>query len=142
MKNLLVSQIMGKEEIQKVVAMEGVSKSAKIRNLFDGGLEVSEIATLLNIRYNFAFNVLQNYIIMNEIPTSKTDKSNSKRAEIVKLLGEGLSLADVSRATKTNYNYIWKINKELKGESNTTEKTTSTTPSAVPLDTKTKRMVL
>ena len=118
MKNLLVKEVMGEKEVKKVVAMEGVSKSAKIRNLFDGGLDVGEIATLLNIRYNFAFNVLQNYIIINEIPTSKTDKSNSKRAEIVKLLNEGKSLADVSRITKTNYNYIWKINKELKGEQN------------------------
>jgi len=128
MKKALVEKVLNKKQIEVVVADEKLSKSAKVRALFDGGLEVKDISEALNIRYNFAFNVLQNHIIMNDIEVEKTER-NSKRDSIAQLLKDGKSLADVSRATKTNYNYIWKISKELKdsGELTTTNTTTNTT---------------
>ena len=113
MKNAMVEKVMTKKEASAVINNQEMSKSAKVRQLFDGGLEIKEISTLLGIRYNFAYNVLQNHIIMNDIVVEKSER-NSKKDEIVALLKEGKSLADVSRATKTSYNYIWKINKELK----------------------------
>lgn len=109
----MVEKVMTKVQVEKVLGNADLSKSAKVRQLFDGGLEIKEISTLLGIRYNFAYNVLQNHIIMNDIVVEKSER-NSKKDEIVVLLKEGKSLADVSRATRTNYNYIWKINKELK----------------------------
>jgi hypothetical protein len=102
-------------EVDTIVKAQDMSKSAKVRALFDGGLDVGEIAELLQIRYNFAYNVLQNHVIMNDIQVEKVER-NSKRDEIVKLLLEKKTLAEVSRLTKTNYNYIWKISKELKQE--------------------------
>lgn len=115
MKRVLVEKVMTEKESKRVIVAEGVSKSEKIRQLFDGGWEIKDIAIALNIRYNFAFNVLQNHIMMNDIEVEKNVR-NSKRDEIVKLLKDGMSLADVSRHTKTNYNHIWKISKELKSE--------------------------
>ncbi len=121
MKNAMVEKVMTKKESNAVIDNQEMSKSAKVRALFDGGWEIKDIATALNIRYNFAFNVLQNHIIMNDIVVEKSER-NSKKDEIVGLLKSGMSLADVSRATKTNYNYIWKISKELKAESTVEEK--------------------
>lgn len=126
MKKSIGTRITGTEV--KAILCREISKSAKVRELFDGGLEIKEIAIALDIRYNFAFNVLQNYININDIAVEKSVRS-SKRDEIIVLLQSGMSLADISKQTKTNYNYIWKINKELKGEVTEvpTENTTTTT---------------
>lgn len=115
MKKLTVEKKLDKKAAEAIVKDDKLSKSAKIRQLFEGGLETKEIADMIGVRYNFVYNVLQNYTIMNDIEVTTTQR-DSKRDDIVKLLNEGKSLADVSRATKTNYNYIWKISKELKTE--------------------------
>jgi len=115
MKALLVGTKMEKKELEKLLVDDKMSKSEKIRKLFDSGLETKEIAGLVGVRYNFVYNVLQNHVIMNDIQV-ETVKRDSKKDDIVKLLSENKSLADISRATKTNYNYIWKISKELKME--------------------------
>lgn len=113
MKLQTVEKKMTKDQVTKLVASVEVSKSQKIRDLFTAGFETKAIAELIGVRYNFVYNVLQNHVIMNDIVV-ETVKRDSKRDDIVKLLETGISLADVSRATKTNYNYIWKISKELK----------------------------
>jgi len=107
--------------MEVIIKDEKMSKSEKVRQLFNGGLEVKEIATLLNIRYNFAYNVLQNYVIVNDIQVTKVERE-TKRDDIVKLLQEGKSLVEVCKATKSNYNYVWKINKELKAEQSSEKK--------------------
>ena len=115
MKAANVEKKLDSKGIKAILGDEKMSKSQKIRELFDGGLDVKEISEVMNVRYNFAYNVLSNYININGIDVEKTERA-SKRDEIVVLLNEGKSLAEVSRITKTNYNYIWKINKELKDE--------------------------
>lgn len=115
MKATKVVKKLSKEEIKALVENTQVSKSAKVRQLFDSGMDIKSISQLLQIRYNFAYNVLQNHVIQNGIAVEKSVRV-SKRDDIVKLLKTGMSLADVSRKTKTNYNYIWKINKERKIE--------------------------
>lgn len=104
-----------KEDLQAIIADPQMSKSQKVRILFEGGYDVKEIAGFLGIRYNFAYNVLQNYIIMNDVAVNQEERS-TKREEITGLLSQGLTLAEVSKLTKTNYNYIWKINQELKAD--------------------------
>lgn len=115
MKATKVVKKLSKEEIKALVENTQVSKSAKVRQLFDSGMDIKSISQLLQIRYNFAYNVLQNHVIQNGIAVEKSVRV-SKRDDIVKLLKTGMSLADVSRKTRTNYNYIWKINKERKIE--------------------------
>lgn len=109
-----------KKQVELILKDEKLSKSAKVRALFDGGLEVKEIATLLDIRYNFAYNVLQNHVIMNDIKVEKTERA-SKKDDIIKLLQEGKKIVDVCKATKTNYNYVWKISSELKAAAKAAE---------------------
>ena len=112
MKKLLVEKVATIKEIKSVVADTAMNKSTKIKVLFEGGMDVKEIAAALGIRYNFAYNVLQNHIIMNDIEVDKASRGPSKKDEIVKLLMEGKSIIEVCKETKTLYNYVWKIKNE------------------------------
>jgi transposase-like protein len=100
----------GQATVEKIVKME-VSKSQKIKDLFDAGLETKDIAELLQIRYNFAYNVISNYARMNDINVDVTPKTHRKD-EIVTLAKTGKSLVEISKELKVNYNYVWKIVKE------------------------------
>lgn len=45
-----------------MVTGEKVNKSERIRRLFDGGMSVTEIATFMGIRYQFAYNVISYHV--------------------------------------------------------------------------------
>lgn len=96
--------------INKILASE-TSKSAKIKALFDGGLEVKAIAQLLEIRYNFAYNVISNYCNIEDIDVEAT-KTTSKKDQVIALFQQGLSNKEIAKELKTNYNYVCKILKE------------------------------
>ena len=111
MKKLNVEKVMGAKAVDKVVRDEALSKSAKVKALFDGGLEVKEIATALGIRYNFAYNVISNYIIVNEIEV-ETQRKASKKDAVWAMLDEGKTAKEIAVELKTNYNYVYKLRKE------------------------------
>lgn len=89
------------------------SKSKKMVALYNGGLEIKEIATLMSVRYNFVYNVVSNMCRMNdvELRTNK-DSGNSKKALIITMFNEGKSNTEIAKELKTNYNYVYKITKE------------------------------
>ena len=105
---------MNKQQINKILAQD-LSKSKKIIALYDGGLEIKDVATTLGIKYNFAYNVISNYCRMNdvELRTNK-NKGDSKKSQIIALLGQGKTKTEVATEMKCNYNYVFKIEKELK----------------------------
>lgn len=111
MKKLNVEKVLGTKAIEKVVADETLSKSAKVKALFDGGMEVKAIAAALDIRYNFAYNVISNYIIVNEIEV-ETGRKASKKDAVWALLDEGKSAKEIAVELKTNYNYVYKLKKD------------------------------
>lgn len=111
MKKLNVEKVLGTKAIEKVVADEALSKSAKVKALFDGGMEVKAIAAALDIRYNFAYNVISNYIIVNEIEV-ETGRKASKKDAVWALLDEGKSAKEIAVELKTNYNYVYKLKKD------------------------------
>lgn len=111
MKKLNVEKVMSAKAVEKIVKDEALSKSAKVKALFDGGLEVKEIATALGIRYNFAYNVISNYIIVNEIEV-ETQRKASKKDAVWALLDEGKTAKEIAVELKTNYNYVYKLRKE------------------------------
>lgn len=102
---------MGKKAVETLVGSDKVSKSEKIRQLFASGYTINEIKDLVGVRYNFVYNVVQNYVITQGIEVEKTAKA-SKKDDVVKLLQEGKTLIEVATETKSNYNYVWKIAKE------------------------------
>lgn len=103
---------MTKKEINTILGSE-VSKSKKMIELYNGGLEIKEIATLMEVRYNFVYNVISNMCRMNdvELRTNK-ENGNSKKALIIAMFNEGKSNTEIAKELKTNYNYVYKITKE------------------------------
>lgn len=106
-----VEKKVSKKEIE-LVLNEEISKSKKIIKLFELGIDVKEISILMNIRYNFSYNVISNYVRMNDINVIKEEKDNKKQ-EIIKLYREGKSNIEICNELKCNYNYVWKICNEL-----------------------------
>ena len=103
-----------KETINKILNDTTLSKSKKFIKLYNDGMEIKEIASLCNVRYNFVYNVISNHCRMNEIEL-RTNKGNenSKKVMIEKLFKEGKTNVEISKELKTNYNYVYKITKQL-----------------------------
>lgn len=99
--------------IKTILASE-VSKSKKMVAMYNEGMEIKEIANLMEVRYNFVYNVISNHCRMNdvELRTNK-DNGNSKKALIIAMFQEGKSNTEIAKELKTNYNYVYKITKEL-----------------------------
>lgn len=100
-------------QIKKVVENEGLSKSAKMKELFEMGLPIKDIAQHLGVRYNFVYNVISNYVNMNGIEVETTKKANKKDA-IIKLHKAGKTNKEISIELKTNYNYVYNTVKAYK----------------------------
>ena len=100
-------------EINKIIN-NAASKSKAMIELYNSGLEIKQIAQAMDVRYNFVYNVISNYCRMNdvELRTNK-ENGNSKKAQIAKLFAQGKSNTEIARDLKTNYNYVYKITKEL-----------------------------
>lgn len=111
MKRTEVMEKLTKKQVAELVAAEGISKSSKIKTLFDHGFEVKEIASTLNIRYNFAYNVLQNYINTQSIEVEASHKE-TKKDVVWALFDQGKKIGEVAKELKMNYNYVWKLRKE------------------------------
>ena len=93
------------------------SKSKAMIELYNEGLEIKEIATAMGVRYNFVYNVVSNYCRMNEVELrTNKDKGNSKKVLIEQLFKEGKTNTEIAAELKTNYNYVYKITKQLTQE--------------------------
>ena len=104
---------MTKNAMNKII--EGAtSKSKAMIELYNEGCEIKEIAEAMQVRYNFVYNVVSNYCRMNEVELrTNKENGNSKKAMIAKLFEEGKSNTEIAKELKTNYNYVYKITKEL-----------------------------
>ena len=104
---------MKQNEIQNIIK-NAASKSKAMIELYNEGLEIKQIAQAMDVRYNFVYNVISNHCRMNEIElrTNKTNE-NSKKVMIEKLFKEGKTNVEISKELKTNYNYVYKITKQL-----------------------------
>ena len=105
---------MKQNEINKLLNDTTLSKSKKFITLYNEGLEIKEIASLFNVKYNFVYNVVSNYCRMNDIEL-RTNQVNgsSKEVMIEELFKQGKSNTEISKELKTNYNYVYKITKQL-----------------------------
>ena len=104
---------MTKNEINKIIN-NAASKSKAMIELYNSGLEIKQIAQAMDVRYNFVYNVISNYCRMNEVELrTNKENGNSKKAKIAELFAQGKSNTEIAKALKTNYNYVYKITKEL-----------------------------
>lgn len=102
---------MTKQEIKKVLEGEG-TKSAKMKALYNGGVEIGEIAKLLEVRYNFVYNVISNDAMKKGEQVRVTRKNGSVKAEIIKKIDEGKSNKEISQELGVLYNYVFKVRKD------------------------------
>lgn len=100
-------------KVKEIVGNESTSKSAKMRELFNLGLDVKEIATIMNVRYNFVYNVVSNLVIVEGLSVV-SNKKESKKDKIIELFQQGKTNKEIAIELKTNYNYVYKIVKEYK----------------------------
>ena len=96
-------------QIKKVITNEELSKSKRMIELFNLGLEIKEISTLMNVRYNFVYNVVSNYVNVNEIQVTKKEKVDNKKEKIIELYLQNKTNKEISIELKTNYNYVRKV---------------------------------
>lgn len=104
---------MTNKEITTIIN-KATSKSKAMVELYNQGLEIKEISNIMDVRYNFVYNVVSNYCRMNEVElrTNKTT-STSKKVMIEQLFKEGKTNVEIAKELKTNYNYVYKITKQL-----------------------------
>lgn len=115
MKKLNVIEKATTTKIEKITNNTNISKSQKMKDLFELGLEIKEIATIMNVRYNFVYNVISNHARINDIETTSVER-NSRKNEIIELFLSGKTNVDISKELKVNYNYVFKVIKEYKSE--------------------------
>lgn len=112
MRKYLSNEVkVSKKKVGEVVNNENLSKSGKMRELFNMGFSVKEISNLLGVRYNFVYNVISNYVNVNEIKVVN-EKKVTKKELIIKLYEEGKTRKEISIELKTNYNYVFNVIKE------------------------------
>jgi len=111
MRVLNTAVVMNGEQLKVMLADDKMSKSAKVKSLFEQGYEVKVIADMVGIRYNFAYNVIRNHIVVNDVPV-EMEKKETKKDVVYKLFDEGKTLAEVAKELKMNYNYVWKLHRE------------------------------
>lgn len=115
MKKANVEVKVSETKVTKIVNDESKSKSQKMKDLFELGLEIREIATLMNVRYNFVYNVVSNHARINDIETTSVERS-SRKNEILDMFKQGKTNVEISKELKVNYNYVFKVIKEAKQE--------------------------
>lgn len=99
------------KKVAEIMEAEGMSKSGKMKELFNLGLEVKEIAVMLGVRYNFVYNVVSNMVIVDGVQV-ESSKTESKKDKVWELLDQGKTVKEIAVELKTNYNYIYKLKKE------------------------------
>lgn len=90
-----------------------ISKSAKMKQLFELGLSIKEIAGHMECRYQFAYNVISNWVNTAGIEVTVEERT-SKKDVIVALYNQGRTNKEISVELKVNYNYVFKVLKDYK----------------------------
>lgn len=109
-----VSKTELKKGVEAIKASKS-SKSDKMKQLFSLGLDIKQIAEIMNVRYNFVYNVISNYVRVNDIKVEQAKKV-SRKDDIVKLYKAGKTRVEISKELKCNYNYVFKVTKDYEAE--------------------------
>lgn len=102
---------MEEKKIKEILGSD-LSKSKKMLELYNGGLEIKEISKLMGVRYNFVYNVVSGFCMKNGVEVRVGRKNGSVKEEIIRLLKEGKEIKEISKELGKDYNYIWKVRKE------------------------------
>lgn len=98
-----------KQKINEIKKLD-ISKSQKMVQLYNLGLEVKQIAEIIGTRYNFVYNVVSNYCRMNDLEMRKATREN-KKAKIIELVQAGKTNVEISKELKVSYHYVFNTRK-------------------------------
>lgn len=85
-----------------------VTKSEQMRQLYDQGLSIGEIAKKLGVRYQFVYGVISRTGEIRRRP--KESKSDLFR----QLYDQGLSVGEIAKRTNSNYTFVYSVIKKYK----------------------------
>lgn len=97
------------------------TKSDRMRDLYDRGLTIKEIAARLEANYSFTYAVIKRYREEGAPTRFKESKSEQMR----RMYDEGMQVKDIAKEMNANYAFVYgviKRYKELK-EANSNEQT-------------------
>lgn len=106
------------QETKKVVnsvveeAVQQVSKSQVMREMYDGGMNVSQIAKELNVRYQFVYQVIHKHT-NGEVRSSRANKE-TKSQLFRDLFDDGLTVGQIAKQTNSNYTFVFQVIKRYK----------------------------
>ena len=98
-------------KVKKILEGEG-TKSKKMLDLYNEGLQVGEIAKLMGVRYNFVYNVVSNDCRKNGNEVRVTKKAGTVKTAIVERIDAGKTNTEIAKELQINYNYVFKVRKE------------------------------
>lgn len=104
-----------------------ISKSQAMKELYSMGFYINDIAKLLDVRYNFVYNVIsENY---DEVRTRKQNNKDSKSQMIRELTQQGLSPREIgehfaSKGIYVNSNMIYTVSRKTKKQAAAKQKQT------------------
>ena len=98
-------------KVKEIVGADG-SKSAKMLALYDLGLEIGEVAKIMDVRYNFVYNVVSGRAMKTGTEVRVGRKNGERKASIIKLIEAGKTNKEISTELGCLYNYVFKVRKE------------------------------
>ena len=102
---------MNKQDVNTIINAEA-SKSKKMIELYNGGMDIGSIAKLMGVRYNFVYNVVSNEGRKAGLEVRTMRKQGEVKDSIITLIQDGKTNAEISRELGKNYNYVFKVRKE------------------------------
>lgn len=103
----MLTKVNNETTVEKILSLK-VSKSEKMRKLYDEGLNVSDISKLLDSHYSFVHGVIDKHTngdIRKVVKVSKSD-------EIRKLYDEGLNPGEIAKRLNSNYSFVFSVVKK------------------------------
>jgi hypothetical protein len=96
------------KQINKNEEVIQMSKSEKIREMYNNGMNVNEIAKQLNSNYSFVYTVCKK-LVEKKGEEIRHTVQNSKSEVIRKMYDEGKTVGEISKELNTNYSYVWTV---------------------------------
>jgi len=93
------------------------SKSELFRNLYELGMEISEISKLVSSHYSFVHGVISKSCEM------RVTKKDSKSDLIRNLAEQGFTPGEISKQLNSNYSFVFSVVKKYKATKNEDEQT-------------------
>lgn len=84
------------------------TKSSKIKELYDAGVPIGDIAKQMGIRYAFAYQVSQRYAASKGTPFKTGRTAGPTIASKIRELSEqGMTVGDIAKQLNKNYTFCW-----------------------------------